>query len=620
MADDAETVDLPDRERLAFERLLGSLHEDYHFDFRQYKAASLARRIRARMSQVHTETFESYLRHLERHADEATALFNTILINVTGFFRDPDAWDLVRTDVVPRLLEGLDATGSLRVWSAGCSTGEEAYTTAIVLAEALGERAGALDIKIYATDVDDDALLTARQALYRTEHLKDMPPALLERYFSRDGQLYRLRRDLRRWCIFGRHNLAQDPPLSHVDFLLCRNVLIYFKGDLQDRLLPRFHYALRDGGFLFLGKSESLMARSHGFAAVSTKWRVFQRVGDVQAPDVAVLRADVSRLGEGERGASHAEARVDVNRILDTLPYPVFLIDPSDVVRHWNESAAALYDIPASHAIGRQFRDLDLSYRAEGLRARIEDVKHSRTASRLEGVVFTRRSGERVHAEFWMVPLTDDRRVFSGILVTAADVTSAMRLRDEVGRLAEQHATAAEELQSTNEELETTNEELQSTNEELETTNEELQSTNEELMTTVDELQATNVELAQRGAELRRLALYQTSIMNSVTDAIVVMDRTFTVTSWNESAQRLWGLPADHAVGRDFFSLPIGEVTRAARSAMARLFADEPIAGELDVAFTASNAQGDRAMLLHLVVLSDASGDVQGIVATARPK
>jgi two-component system, chemotaxis family, CheB/CheR fusion protein len=614
----SEGPELSDSERAAFQHLLDSLSQDYNFDFHLYKDASLIRRIQARMRQVHADSFESYLRYLQCHADEPGSLFNTILINVTGFYRDAEAWDVVRTEIMPPLLEAAATTGSLRIWSAGCSTGEEAYTMAIVLAEAMGDLHRRLDIKIYATDIDEDALLTARQALYRIDQLKDVPERLLNRYFMRDGQLYRLRRELRRWCIFGRHNLVQDPPLSHVDFLLCRNVLIYFKSDLQDRLLPRFHYAIREGGYLFLGKSEALMARSRNFAAINIKWRIFQRIGEAQR--LELITSCVERNEVSTPTATDAEAaRVNLDLVLNVLPYPIMVIDPADTVLHWNEAAESLYGIPAPHAIGRQFRDLDISYRVEGLRARLEDVKHSRTAARLNGVSFTRRTGETVHAEFWILPLSDGERRLTGLLVAAADVTASIRLRDEIGRLAEQHATATEELQSTNEELETTNEELQSTNEELETTNEELQSTNEELMTTVDELQAANTELSSRTSELRRLANYHESVINSIVEALVVLDRAFTVNAWSHAAERIWGLRAEHAIGRDFFALPIGEITRLARGPIGRIAAGEAKAADgFDVDFTASGADGEFSVRIRFMPLMDNTGELKGIVATAR--
>src|SRR5262249_40955311 len=177
----------------------------------------------------------------------------------------------------------------IRIWSAGCASGEEPYSVAILLADYLGERASDYLIKIYGTDVDEEALSTARHGVYRSDQLKDMPADLLNRYFAADGQLYRFRRDIRGWCIFGAHNLTQASPLSHIDLLLCRNVLIYFTSDLQERILSRFHYALREDGYLWLGRSGPLMARSGLFKPRNLKWRVFQRMPIAERQATALL-------------------------------------------------------------------------------------------------------------------------------------------------------------------------------------------------------------------------------------------------------------------------------------------------------------------------------------------
>jgi two-component system, chemotaxis family, CheB/CheR fusion protein len=587
-------------------RLLEKLSSEHHFDFREYKVASLARRIQTRMSQVGIMDPDAYITHLDQHPEEAERLFNTILINVTGFFRDPPAWDFLDEHVVPRLIDAASSTRSIRVWSAGCASGEEAYTVAMLLAEGLGDRAAGLDIKIYGTDVDDEALGVARRGVYRSEQLKDLPAGLLDRYFRREANLYRFRRDLRRWCIFGRHNLVQDPPLSHLDLIVCRNLLIYLKTGLQQRLLPRFHYALRGRGVLFLGKSESLLARSRWFTPLSAKWRIFERVLlPAVRPDAAVLRAESESTAIGMAREAGEPAERLPERVLDQLPIGVMVVEADDSVRTWNAAMAGLFEIPPEHAVGRKFRDLDISYRAEGLRARVEEAKAARAAVRLEDVPFARRSGLTVHADVRILPLAEGAR-FLGLLITAVDVSEHARLRDEISRVAEQHATATEELQSTNEELETTNEELESTNEELETTNEELQSTNEELLATVDELQAIN-------SELQRLALYHASVVQSVDHAIVVLDRAFMVTSWNQAAETLWRLTAAQAIGRDFFSLPIGPVTDAVRDAARRIREGAVTESPIDVPFVGPGTQA--VSVLRLLPLNSADGQLAGILA-----
>jgi two-component system CheB/CheR fusion protein len=596
-----------------FGRLLDKLSTDYRFDFREYKVASLVRRIRTRMAQVHVDDVDRYIAFLDEHPEEPTALFNTLLINVTGFFRDPAAWEVLDEHALPRLLDRAAASG-LRVWSAGCASGEEAYTVAILLAERLGEAARGSDVKIYGTDLDEEVLTVARHGLYRLEQLQDLPAGLLERHFTRDGQLYRIRRDLRRWCVFGRHNLVQDPPLSQIDLIVCRNVLIYFKSRLQERLIPRFHYSLRSDGILFLGKSESLLARSRWFAPVSVKWRIFERAAPAPRPAPATLRAEVepTAVDPARHGLERSPPAPSLERVLEALPVAMLVVEPDDTIRAWNQAAAALFEIPADSAVGRKFRELDISYRVEGLRARIEQAKGAHGTNRLDDVVFSRRSGLMVHADIRIAPLLDERQRLVGLLVTVNDVSEQTRLRDVIAGLTEQHATATEELQSTNEELETTNEELQSTNEELETTNEELQSTNEELLATIDELQAVN-------NEQQRLAVYHASVVQSVDQPLMVLDRGFRVTSWNPAAERLWNLGSEHTVGREFFALPIGDVTAAARDAMRRIQEGASAASVTDVPFTVAGREGPHVLrLLPLDINSQLSG-ILGLVLS-RPR
>jgi two-component system CheB/CheR fusion protein len=624
-ADDASELRGPGAEGDGLHALLDHLSLAYNFDFREYKEPSLARRIRTRMALVHVETFEGYIQYLQQHPSEHVALFNAILINVTGFFRDPEAWKVLGEEIVPRIVESAGASRPIRIWSAGCSSGEEPYSIAILLAEHLGERAGAHAVKIYGTDVDEDALASARHAAYRLDQLKDVPDEMVSRYFFRDGQLYRLRRDLRRWCIFGAHNLTQAPPLSHVDLLLCRNVLIYFTSDLQERVLARFHYALRDDGFLFLGRSESLLARSRLFRPIHLKWRIFQR-----APAVARQAAAVLPEPEGEAGAETVEPPTEASavprlqRALDALPAAVMVVDTTDTIQGWNPAAEALFDVPVAAAVGRNFRDLDVSYRVEGLRARIEDVKTRHRPVRMESISFARRNGDTVHADISIVPFFESQRLV-GVLVFAAEASELVRLKEQMGRIAEQHATAIEELQSTNEELETTNEELQSTNEELETTNEELQSTNEELETTVEELQAANTELGAlnaelegRTTELNRLDALHRGMINSLEAGLMVLDRDGVVTSWNGPLERLWGLPADRAVSRPFRTLPLGEVTEQVRGPLDRVLATGEAADVAGVACTLPGGAGRRGSL-RLMPLRDGGGAVVGVIGLLSP-
>lgn len=261
----------------AFEALLRYMRDARGFDFTGYKRASLMRRVRHRMSQAGYETFEQYLDVLQASSDEFAALFNTILINVTAFFRDPDAWDYIAADVIPRILAERGPEDPVRVWSAGCASGQEAYTLAMLLTEALGADEFRRRVKIYATDVDEDALSEARAATYDARAVESVPPEFLARYFEQVNGKYVFRKDLRRAVIFGRNDLVKDAPISRVDLLVCRNTLMYMNAETQRNVLGRLHFALAGQGILFLGHAEMLLSHSDRFTPLSLKHRIFRK-------------------------------------------------------------------------------------------------------------------------------------------------------------------------------------------------------------------------------------------------------------------------------------------------------------------------------------------------------
>src|SRR4051812_20736875 len=263
-------------EQDGFARILEYLRQARGFDFTAYKPTSLMRRVRKRMQAVSIEEFDAYLDYLEVHPDEFQALFNTILINVTSFFRDGEVWDALRAGVVPELVNG---SGPIRVWSAGSASGQEAYSAALILAQALGRDAFRERVKIYATDVDDEALGEARRAVYTAKQLEELPEDLVAAYFDRNGgDLYTFNRDLRRSVIFGRHDLIQDAPISRIDLLLCRNTLMYFNSEAQARIMARFYFSVNPGGYLVLGRAEMLFSHAAMFQPVDLKRRIFKTI------------------------------------------------------------------------------------------------------------------------------------------------------------------------------------------------------------------------------------------------------------------------------------------------------------------------------------------------------
>jgi two-component system, chemotaxis family, CheB/CheR fusion protein len=257
--------------------LLDYLQQHYHFDFHSYSQSSLRRRLQLRLQSLKLESHQDYLEYLQRHPEEAKAFFDTVFINYTSFFRDALTWNYLAHQLIPRLLASKQTHEPIRIWSAGCASGEEAYTLAMLLAEVLGEQQ-LQRVKIFATDVDSEAIVQARQATYSRDQLLQVPQLFCQRYFKQVDQHYILHPALRKTVIFARHHLLEDAPFSRLDLLLCRNVLIYYNQAAQTRALVRFYLSLREGGLLFLGNSETLSTCKDLFAPLNLRRRIFSKV------------------------------------------------------------------------------------------------------------------------------------------------------------------------------------------------------------------------------------------------------------------------------------------------------------------------------------------------------
>jgi two-component system, chemotaxis family, CheB/CheR fusion protein len=528
----------------ALEVLLDYLKRTRGFDFTGYKRSSLERRIEKRMHEVGIGSYQEYLDYLEVQSDEFAFLFNTILINVTGFFRDAAAWDYQATDVIPRLVETVGADRPLRFWCAGCSSGEETYTMAMVLAEALGEQQYLERVKIYATDVDEEALAEARHATYAAKAVEAVPAPLLERYFERVEQRYAFRKELRRTVIFGRNDLVQDAPISRIDLLTCRNTLMYFNAETQAGILGRFHFSLNDWGYLYLGKSEMLITHSDLFKPVDLKRRVFAKVARPTLRDRLLFAAHPDQVGavDGANGGVRESA-------FDAALVAQLAVDADGTVVLANQLARTTFGLSKAD-VGRPLKDLEISYRPVDLRSNVEAAHAERRSVVVTNVSMTLSSGDVREFEVQLTPLYAGDRML-GTTVSFTDVTVQHRVQCELEDSKRELETAYEELQSTVEELETTNEELQSTNEELETTNEELQSTNEELET-------INDELRQRMLELNEANAFLETILTSMGVGVVVVDRSLAVQVWNAHSSELWGLRSDEAEGENLLGLDLG--------------------------------------------------------------
>ncbi|HEY4458037.1 MAG TPA: CheR family methyltransferase [Pseudonocardiaceae bacterium] len=517
------------------EELLHFIRDARGFDFTGYKRSSISRRIRKRMQDVAIKDFLDYRDLLESSAEEFQYLFNTILINVTAFFRDTESWNYLQREVVPDLLACSDPADEIRLWSAGCSTGEEAYSLAIVLAEALGIDECIRRVKIYATDVDEEALHEARTGTYPAKSLESLSEDLRTKYFEPLGARYTFRGDLRRRVIFGRHDITRDAPISRLDLLVCRNALMYFNVEAQAQIIDRFHFAIRENGYLFLGKAEMLLADGGRFEIVNMRQRVFRRRSGVfgASPQPTPMRMEA---GVGVELREVGRKRQMRDLAMEAAPYAMLGVGLDGAVSLVNAQMRAQFGL-TSHDVGKPLRDLEISYRPTELRSLIEQAQAEHRTIRVNAVERRPSTDDIQFFDILVQPLWADDGLAVGVAVVFMDTTHATRLALEVKRNREELETAYEELQSTNEELETTNEELQSGNEELETMNEEMRI---------------------RTNELDEVRTYLQGVLSSVGAGVVVLGSDLRVRSWNRGAEELWGLRADEVQQQDYFSLDFG--------------------------------------------------------------
>ena len=598
------------------DNLLNYIKRNRGFDFSGYKRTSLSRRICKRMQSLNIENYSDYLDYLEVHPDEFVDLFNTILINVTAFFREPQAWEYIASEIIPLIVANKPISKPIRVWSAGCASGQETYTIAMLLADALGMEQYAGRVKVFATDVDADALNQSRHASYTDKEVQGIPHDLLDKYFDQVNGRYIVQKDLRRCVIFGRHDLVQDAPIGRIDLLLCRNTLMYFNTETQSKILDRFHFALNDSGFLFLGKAEMLFTRNHSFTPVDLRQRIFTKTPNGNRRDILLSMAQPHNqqpIPEIVEQIRIHEAAFEID------PVAQIIVDLNNSVLVANAQARTLFNINPKD-LGRPLQDLELSYRPVELRSPIDQVRNNCRAITLKDIEWLTPEREMRYLDVNIIPLLDGKNEILATKIIFSDVTRFKQLQNELVQANQELETAYEELQSTNEELETTNEELQSTVEELETTNEELQSTNEELETMNEELQSTNEELQTinqelrlRGEELNRVNSFLESILTSLRAGVVVLDPGLHILIWNRRSEELWGLRADEVFLRHLMSLDIGLPLESLKQSMRAIIAGE--SESYEVLLDATNRRG-RAIQCQVVCtpLISTEAQVQGVI------
>ncbi|MBD8882328.1 PAS domain-containing protein [Rhodanobacter sp. 7MK24] len=530
-------------------------------DFSHYKRSTLLRRIQRRMLVCQTETVPDYIAYLEQHSQEHQQLFRELLIGVTEFFRDAPAFAALRDEAIPRMLADKGAADTLRVWVPGCATGEEAYSIAILLREAIGAQS-APKVQIFATDLDDRAIDIARAGRYRMP-LQGMTPERLERWFNKDGEDYCVAKSLREMCIFSPHSVIKDPPFSRLDLVSCRNLLIYMDSDLQERLFQTFHYALQPGGFLLLGPSESPGRSAQLFAEIDKKRRLYQRRESQRVTGIPAFQAN-ERSPVGRIGARIAappsrsmEDSIDrnVRRVLEKYS-PAYLVinRHHDILRFSGDTGR--YLSPSTGTANLNVHTLLHKGLREPARALIREVFSGNQALVRDGLsveIDGRRQLLRLIAE----PLTDENDLCllafeerslplppaDTVDGTPSDALERIRAleheldsaRTQLHTAIELHESATEELKSANEEYQSVNEELQSANEELETSKEEMQSVNEEL-------NVVNAEASSKNEILTRLNSDLVNLMDSTQIATLFLDRSMHIRNFTPAIKELFHL------------------------------------------------------------------------------
>jgi two-component system CheB/CheR fusion protein len=574
------------------DQILLVLRQGTGVDFSQYKSNTLHRRIRRRMALLKLTSAGEYAQFLKNHPAEVEALYQDILISVTTFFRNPEAFETLKAKVFPRLLKDRSRQDSVRVWVLGCATGEEAYSLAIALTEYVSETGSMVPLMVYATDLNNVGIEKARSALYPRSIANDISPERLRRFFVEVDGGYRVAKAIRDACIFARHNVLGDPPFSRMDLISCRNVMIYMEAGLQRKLLPLLHYALKPAGFLFLGPSETIGASGDLFELEDAKSRIYSK-----KPAAARLEhgfplgpygpTSLAARSESAREAAREQV-LDVQRDADRvllaryLPAGVLVNENHDVLQFRGDTGRYLTPAPgkASLNVLKMAREgLLVSLRALLQRARREDA-----AVHEEGVRIQTNDGY-TDVTLAVIPLgranTSERCYWvlfenpspppgaSRARARASSRTKSRRgpgseleekdkqinrllqelsaTRDYLQSVIEQQEAANEELQSANEEVQSANEELQSINEELETSREEIQSSNEELTT-------VNEELQNRNAELNRVNNDLNNVFGSLQMAIVMVWQDLRIRRFTPMAEKLFNLIATD-IGR-----PIGDI------------------------------------------------------------
>lgn len=573
------------------------LFEEQGIDFSLYKRNTLIRRIERRLAALKIETLSEYLKVLKESKEEVVNLYHDILIGVTSFFRDEESFETLKK-YIEIIINKKEQGEEIRFWSIGCSTGEEAYSIAIILAELLEDKISKYKIKIFATDVDDESLKIARTGIYSETSLENVPKGLIQKYFSVQKNNFEIKKSIRELVIFSKHNIISDSPFLRLDLITCRNLLIYFNQNLQNRFFPIIHYSLKDSGYLFLGKSESVGQHLDLFSLVDKNAKIFkaQFTGIKEPPKLYNYSTSYKNYEEPKLKKYKNEEEVLEEKINDAISELV--LDKCVVINSSNDIVYVKGNIPflklgqgrMSNNIFKLLSD-ELSL---DLRSCLNEVKKSKTIKLTPFRSITIFESIIRYVRVIIVPFKDDKsddwmnvlffqseesQNIKGHVISSSDENEVIEkltleldsTKSHLQNVIEELETSYEEMQSLNEELQSSNEELQSSNEELETTNEELQSTNEELQTAYSELRVLyedkekrtkqledlTEKLSMKSEEYRKQKELTEIIIDTATTSIMMVDVNSEITFVNKQVLNLFNMKKTDLLGKKFDSIEI---------------------------------------------------------------